>query len=71
MTTYYERRRLLNEIRLLVPSQNGTKPTPTTPTNVSLLLLLNYKIIFLLTNSFRFQSIQMYIILQLQLQQQD
>ncbi|OBZ87480.1 MAP kinase kinase kinase mkh1 [Choanephora cucurbitarum] len=33
MTTYYERRRLLKEIRSLLPS---TQPTPTTPTNISI-----------------------------------
>lgn len=32
VTTYCERRRLLNEIRLLVPSSKWT--TPSTPTNV-------------------------------------
>ncbi|KAI8883868.1 hypothetical protein K501DRAFT_285104, partial [Backusella circina FSU 941] len=33
MTTYYERRRLLNEIRALVPS---SKPIPSTPANISI-----------------------------------
>lgn len=36
MTTYYERRRLLNEIRSLIPTTPGhqQKPTPSTPANV-------------------------------------
>ncbi|KAI9487498.1 MAG: hypothetical protein EXX96DRAFT_553495 [Benjaminiella poitrasii] len=38
MTTYYERRRLLNEIRSLIPSSAGKqqKPAPSTPTNISI-----------------------------------
>lgn len=50
MTTYYERRRLLSEIRSLIPTTPGQqqKHTPSTPTNVmySRLVCLNGELLY-------------------------